>query len=157
MGASLIARDLTRAESGWVIKPGDTSWDEAGRPFNLRMDQHPAVREGNAPVYLRTNVFGGYAYMLDADGARQEEQFGADVLADECASRRRVTSYPLAAMSQMTTKPRVGNNATTSKFGRMTLPAYGLAEADWTHSHRRWRNRPFAERGETQAWSTAVK
>jgi hypothetical protein len=37
--ASLIARDLTRTVSGWVIKPGDTSWDEARRPFNLRMDR----------------------------------------------------------------------------------------------------------------------
>jgi hypothetical protein len=46
-------------------------------------------------------------------------------------------------------KPRDGDNATTCKFGRMTLPAYGGAHADWTRSHRRRRNL-FAERG-TQA------
>jgi hypothetical protein len=40
---SLIAPDLTRTVSGWVITPGDTSWDEARRPCNLRMDQHLAV------------------------------------------------------------------------------------------------------------------
>ena len=28
--ASLIARDLTRTVSGWVIKPGDTSWTRPG-------------------------------------------------------------------------------------------------------------------------------
>jgi hypothetical protein len=37
--ASLIARDLSRTVSGPVIKPGDTSCDEARRPFNLRMHQ----------------------------------------------------------------------------------------------------------------------
>jgi hypothetical protein len=38
----------------------------------------------------------------------------------------------------MTTKPGTGNNATACKFGRMTLPAYGLTQAKWIHIHRRW-------------------
>ena len=41
-----------------------------------------AVGKGNG-----TNVFGDEACVLDADGAREEEQFGDDLLADECASR----------------------------------------------------------------------
>lgn len=41
--ASLITGDLTRTVSGNVIKPGDTSWDEVRRPFNLRMHQHIAA------------------------------------------------------------------------------------------------------------------
>ena len=32
--ASLIARDLTQPVSGSVIKPGDTSWEEARRPLH---------------------------------------------------------------------------------------------------------------------------
>jgi hypothetical protein len=35
-----------------------------------------------------TNVFGGDAYVLDTDGARQEVSFGADLLVDEWASRQ---------------------------------------------------------------------
>jgi hypothetical protein len=42
------------------------------------------------------------------------------------------TSYSLAAVSQMTTKPGAVNNATTCKLGRMTLPACGHAHANWT-------------------------
>jgi hypothetical protein len=45
-------------------------------------------------------------------------------------------------------KPRVEDNANSCKFGRMTLPAYGGAHADWTRSHHRRRN-PFAERGKS--------
>jgi hypothetical protein len=41
-------------------------------------------------------------------------------------------------------KPRVGDIANTCTFGRMTLPAYGGAHADWTRSHRRRRNTSFA-------------
>jgi hypothetical protein len=44
-------------------------------------------------------------------------------------------------------KPRVADIANTRKFGRMALPAYGGAHADWTHwtrSHRRQRNTSFA-------------
>jgi hypothetical protein len=41
-------------------------------------------------------------------------------------------------------KPRVGDIANTCKFGRMTLPVYGGARADWTRSHRRRRNTSFA-------------
>ena len=67
------------------------------------------------------------------------------------------TSSSLAAVSQMTTKPPAGNAAAACKFGRMTLPAYHLAQAESTHSRRRWRNRLYAERGKTQAWSTRVE
>jgi hypothetical protein len=34
------------------------------------------------------NVFGADTYVLDADGARQEVLFGADLLGDDCASRQ---------------------------------------------------------------------
>jgi hypothetical protein len=37
-------------------------------------------------------------------------------------------------------KPRAADIANTRKFGRMALPAYGGAHADWTRSHRRRRN-----------------
>jgi hypothetical protein len=47
-----------------------------------------------------------------------------------------VTSWSLAAISQMTTEPRAEDNATTCKVGRMTLPAYHPAHADWTHDGR---------------------
>jgi hypothetical protein len=49
------------------------------------------------------------------------------------------TPCSLAAVSQMTTKLRAGNNATTRELGRMTLAAYGLAQANCTYSHRRFR------------------
>jgi hypothetical protein len=40
---SLVARDLPRAASSQVTTSAGTGWDEARRPFNLRVDQHPAV------------------------------------------------------------------------------------------------------------------
>ena len=50
--ASLIARDPTRTVSVWVIKPGDTSWDEDPAPVQPPNGPAPGVREGNAPMYL---------------------------------------------------------------------------------------------------------
>jgi hypothetical protein len=39
---------------------------------------------------------------------------------------------------------RVGDIANTRKFGRMTLPVYGGADADWIRGHRPRRNTSFA-------------
>lgn len=88
--------------------------------------------------------------MLDADGARQEEQFGADLLADECASRRLGDLILFGRRKSNDYKTTRGEYTTTSEFGRMTLPADGLAHANWTLSHRRRRSQLFAEGGKTQ-------
>jgi hypothetical protein len=77
-------------------------------------------------------VFGGDAYVFDADGARQEEQFGPDRLADECASRSLGDLIFFGRRKSNDDKPGAVNNATTCKLGRMTLPACGLAHANWT-------------------------
>jgi hypothetical protein len=53
-----------------------------------------------------------------------------NVIASSVAATREGTTEAHAAISQMTTKPRVGDIANTCKFGRMTLPAYGCAHAD---------------------------
>jgi hypothetical protein len=49
------------------------------------------------------------------------------------------------AVSQMTTNPGAVNKVATCKLGRLTLPASGLAHANWTHSHFRRPNRLFAD------------
>jgi hypothetical protein len=51
-------------------------------------------------------VFGDDAAVLDADGAREEEHFGDDLLAMSARAAGWATSCSLAAVSQMTIKPR---------------------------------------------------
>jgi hypothetical protein len=52
-----------------------------------------------------TNVFGGNTYVLDADGAQQEKQFGADLLLMSARAASWPPSDSWVAVSQMTTNP----------------------------------------------------
>ena len=58
------------------------------------------------------------------------------LLAQPCASRRLADLMCYGRRKSNDDKPRAGNNATTCKFGRMTLPVYGLTQAYWIQRHR---------------------
>jgi hypothetical protein len=95
--------------------------------------------------------------MLDADGAWQEEQFGADLVADECASRRLGRLILFDHRKSNDDKAARGEYLYCLQVRSDDATAYRLARADWTHSSLRRPNRLYAEPGKTQAGSTTVE